>query len=322
MDDADSIVARGGRASGRAPSGAGVESLPPMTIVWVADFFADQVLGGAELTSQALMDASPAPVARISSRDLRDADVDEHHGALWVVDNILGVFEGAASASALTRVLTTQAFVRLEYDYNWCHARSPLGHRARFGTACDCIERTPLGPLYALLHGRARRVFYMSHAQRVVHHQALGALLSPRSTVLGSCFSPATVDRLLAVGARAPGHEWLVVSRWGEVHDYWKGAPDALSLARRLGLPVKTVGGLAYDAFLDEMASSRGLIYLPNDLDPSPRTVIEARVMGRRLIMNDNVLHKNEPWFSEGPPEAVAAYLRGLPARFWQTALA
>jgi hypothetical protein len=293
-----------------------------MTVVWVADYFADELLGGAELTSRALMEASPVPVTRISTRALCDADVDRHHGATWVVENVLGVFADEARASALARVLRTQAFVRLEYDYNWCRARSPLGHRARFGASCDCVQTTVLGPLYALLHGRARHVFYMSHGQRGIHQAALGSLMTSRTSVLGSCFSAATIDRLLLLGARAAGRDWLVVSRWGEGHDYWKGADNALDLARRLGLPVTRAGGLAYDAFLDAMAATRGLIYLPNDADPSPRTVIEAKVMGRRLILNANVLHKDEPWFSARPAAAVAEYLRALPARFWATALA
>lgn len=290
-------------------------------IVWVADSFADELLGGAELTSQALMQACPEPVVKLSTRDISDADVDRYGGATWVVENIAGVPGAPARAAALRRVLATQRFFRLEYDYNWCRARSPVCHRVLLGGDCDCVtdRARPLGRFYELLHGRAQHVFYMSLKQLLVHRQYLGSLMTPRASVLGSCFSDATLERIMTLGKTMTGREWLVVSRWSQAHDFFKGAYSALGLARELGLPVKVTGGIAYDAFLTEMARSIGLIYLPNDLDPSPRTVIEAKLMGRRLILNENVLHKDEPWFRDASPEGVAEYLRGLPANFWRT---
>lgn len=293
-------------------------------VVWLADYFAGELLGGAELTSQALIETSPQPVVRISTRTLSVADVERHEGATWVIENLHGVLAAPDRYAAFERVLATQRVVRLEYDYNWCRARSPVVHRVLLGGDCNCLldRALPLARLYEVAHRRAEHVFYMSLNQLLVHRRHLGSLMTRRSSVLGSCFSLASIERILALGRTRAGAEWLVVSRWGDLHDFFKGAPHALALARELGLPVKTAGGIGYDALLGEMASSVGLIYLPNDLDPSPRTVTEARLMGRRLILNANVLHKDESWFSDGPPEAMAEYLRGRPAHFWRTVFA
>ena len=290
----------------------------------MADQYADELLGGAELTSQVLMEASPEPVVRLHTRSLSKEVVERHRGDTWVVENLLGVFESRPPYAAMMRILATERVVRLEYDYNWCRVRSPICHRVLLGVECDC-QQDPAGPLarlYALIHRHAHHVFYMSVVQSQVHRQYLGPTMTRRFSVLGSCFSPATIDRILALGQDAYGPEWLVVSRWGDLHDFFKGAPNAVALAEDLGLPFKTAGGISHDAFLGEMAGCLGLIYVPNDLDPSPRTVIEARLMGRRLILGDKVLHKEESWFREGPPEAVADHVRGLPARFWRAALA
>lgn len=292
-------------------------------ILWLADHFTEDLLGGAELTSAALMAASPEPVLRLRLRDLGRADVERHHGATWVIENMHTALGAPTSAEALEAVIATRRFVRLEYDYNWCRARSPFCHQVLLGGECDCLvdRATPLARLYRLMHARAHHVFYMSARQLAIHRAYLGSLMTPKASVLGSCFTGASLDRIRALGAEMSGREWLVVSRWSEQHDFFKGARNALTLARDLGLPFKTAGGLAYDEFLREMATSTGLIYLPNDLDPAPRTVIEAALMGRRLILNDNVLHKDEPWFRRAPAAEVAAYLRTRPAVFWQTTL-
>ena len=147
----------------------------------------------------------------------------------------------------MMRILAAERVVRLEYDYNWCRVRSPICHRVLLGVECDC-QQDPAGPLarlYALIHGRAHHVFYMSVIQSQVHRQYLGTMMTRRFSVLGSCFSPATIDRILALGQDAYGPGWLVVRRWGDLHDFFKGAPNAIALAEDLGLPFKTAGGIS-----------------------------------------------------------------------------
>jgi hypothetical protein len=100
------------------------------------------------------------------------------------------------------------------------------------------------------------------------------------------------------------------------------GAPQAVLLGRDMGLRVRTAGGLDRPAFFAELAACAGLISLPNDLAPSPRAVVEARLMGRRLILNANVQHREESWFAEGTPARIAQHLQALPSRFWTAALA
>ena len=95
-------------------------------IVWVADFFATGdifdsrpyasaagSIGGAELTSRALLDACPEPVVRVSAGDLSDADVERHPGATWVVENLSAALRSRAAYRALCEVLATERVFRI-----------------------------------------------------------------------------------------------------------------------------------------------------------------------------------------------------------------
>jgi glycosyltransferase involved in cell wall biosynthesis len=63
------------------------------------------------------------------------------------------------------------------------------------------------------------------------------------------------------------------------------------------------------------MATSEGIIYLPPGGDTCPRFIIEARMLGCDLIINENVQHKNEPWFENR--ETTIKYLRQRTKIFW-----
>jgi hypothetical protein len=45
--------------------------------------------------------------------------------------------------------------------------------------------------------------------------------------------------------------------------------------------------------------------------------VIEAKLLGCKLILNENVQHKDEPWFATENLEEIFQYLSDAPSRFW-----
>ena len=65
------------------------------------------------------------------------------------------------------------------------------------------------------------------------------------------------------------------------------------------------------------MAGAKGLCFTPAGADTCPRLVIEAKLLGCELHLNDNVQHSNEDWFNTDDVDKVDSYLRKVPQRFW-----
>ena len=63
------------------------------------------------------------------------------------------------------------------------------------------------------------------------------------------------------------------------------------------------------------MSTSKGLIFKPLGGDTCPRIVIEAKLLGCDLILNENVQHKDEEWFLT--PESCLEYLKSRKDVFW-----
>ena len=76
------------------------------------------------------------------------------------------------------------------------------------------------------------------------------------------------------------------------------------------------IGGLSYYDLLRKLSKFKGLSFHPLGADTCPRTVIEAKLLGLQLYLNDNVQHLGEAWF-EGERDEIEDYLLSRHEVFW-----
>ena len=70
---------------------------------------------------------------------------------------------------------------------------------------------------------------------------------------------------------------------------------------------------------LEELNQAEGLVYLPLGGDTCPRIVIEAKLLGCKLHLNENIQHKNEEWFTSDDLFDTEAYLYAARQKFWNS---
>jgi glycosyltransferase involved in cell wall biosynthesis len=69
---------------------------------------------------------------------------------------------------------------------------------------------------------------------------------------------------------------------------------------------------------LKMLSEYKGLAFMPLGGDTCPRLVIEAKLLGLELMLNENVQHANEAWFNQERDE-VESYILDAHNRFWVT---
>ncbi len=279
-------------------------------VVFVADFFADQLIGGAELTMQALIDTAPCKTHRVRCSDLTVEHLKQGAGKYWVFGNYASL-----NPQLIPVVAQNLRYSIVECDYKFCKHRSREKHLAVEGAECDC-PNSQLGRLVASFMSAADHVWWMSEKQQALHLEAFPFLVDYPQTVLSSVFDDAFFKRVEAL--RAAGHakdgKWLVL----EAGSWIKGTSAAVEFAEANGLEHELVGNLPYEAMLERLSKAKGLIFTPAGGDTCPRLVIEAKLLGCELALNDGVQHAKEDWFATDDLQAVEDYLRASPARFWQ----
>ena len=277
------------------------------TVIFVADFFAEELIGGAELTTEALIESSPYLIKKIKSQDLSIELVQKHKDSYWIFGNW-----SMANPEVLQTISMNLNYSILEYDYKICKYRSPEKHKVTEGIACNC-HQGGLGQFISLFYGNAKSIFWMSEKQMQRYHTSLPHLKKKNQIVLTSVFSKnffPVINDLESKSKQRSG--WIVL----ESSSWIKGTEDAESWCYANDKEMKKVSGLAPHDFLKLLSESEGLVYLPRGGDTCPRLVIEAKLLGCKLHVNEMVEHSPEEWFNSDV-ETMRSYLLSAHDRFW-----
>ena len=279
-------------------------------VIFVADMFAEDYVGGAELTSEALIGTCPMPVHKVHSRDVTMQLLQEGADRFWIFGNFTEL-----NPQLLPAIIANLRYSVLEYDYKFCRYRSPEKHFNLTQQVCDC-EKQMNGRLVSTFLFGAMGLWWMSEAQKDKYFERFPELLKCNNTVLSSVFSSTTLAYIRSLRAKHEATErqkWLVLGS-----DSWvKGRDAAEQWCKDNNKDYEVVWNLSYDALLEKLATAQGFVYLPEGSDTCPRMVIEAKLLGCRLVLNDNVQHAAEEWFNTDDIESIERYLLASPGIFW-----
>lgn len=289
--------------------------IPPKTeVIFVQDFFAKELVGGAELTSDAIIKACPKKLFEVHSHSLTENLVKKNKDKLWVFGN---------QTMVPTHVL--QLFIDLnityaffEYDFKPCVTRSVKKHALQAGE-CNC-HNAAYGKFMANWITKAKINFWCSDGQREQFERLYPHLKDKtKNFTQSSTFYPETILNVRKVRERKEHGELEVQDRWAILDsDSWiKGTEDAVKYCKERNMNYVLLKGLTNEQFLEELARSKGLVFFPRDMDVGSRITTETKLLGGTPIVNDQVLHVTEAWFNKSIPE-IEEYLIDGPSRFWR----
>jgi len=283
---------------------------PESRIVFVADLFAEDYVGGAELTTKALIDSCPFPFERIRSSELTVDLLEQGHDKFWVFGNF-----AAMEQKLIPSIVANLKYAVLEYDYKYCRYRSPEKHLVAESKECDCNNELHGKMVSAFLHG-AQSIWWMSEKQQEHYLKLFPFLAGQDNVVLSSVFDDEFFLRIKQLRDKYPADsrmKWLVLGS----PSWIKGTAAAEQWCQDNGKDYEVVWNVPYSEMLEKLAASRGLAFLPNGSDTCPRLVIEAKLLGCELHLNEHVQHAKEIWFDTEDMLDTESYLYAARERFW-----
>jgi len=294
-----------------SPFEDGVKRVPECSqIIFVADLFVEDYVGGAELTSEAIIKSSPLRTFKIKSKDVTLETLESGYDKHWIFGNFADL-----DANLIPSIVANLSYSILEYDYKYCKWRSPQKHEFAENKPCDDASSTQGKLISAFMYG-AKNLWWMSEEQMDHYHKLYPFLGERPNTVLSSVFDDAffvEVKRLRALSENSTRKGWLVLGSSSWV----KGADDSEKYCKDNGLDYEIVWNLPYADILKKLSEAEGLVYLPKGWDTCPRMVIEAKLLGCKIIINENVQHAKEEWFNTENLLEIEEYLYGARHLFW-----
>lgn len=279
-------------------------------IVFVADLFVDDYVGGAELTTEALVSSSPFEVFKVKSRDVTLDLLKQGVDKFWIFGNYAEL-----NPQLIPSIVGNLNYSILEYDYKYCRFRSPEKHHEATKIPCDCENQINGKMISAFMHG-ARGIWWMSESQKDHYIQKFPFLDSNRNHVLSSVFDDRTLAQLkLLRSSNLEKKGWIVLGS----NSWVKGANDAIKWCQDNKKEYTVVWNKPYEELLALLAASEGFVYLPKGMDTCPRMVIEAKLLGCQLVVNDYVQHHKEEWFATDDVDSIFDYLHASKTMFWNS---
>lgn len=280
-------------------------------IVWVADAFVEDYKGGAELTSDALLRSCPLEVYKLHSAQVTMEMLQQGFKKFWVFGNYTGL-----NKTLIPTICANLAYAIVEFDYKYCRYRSPEKHQDIERTPCGCNNEENGMLVSAFMHG-AKSLWWMSEKQ-MEHYFKVFPFLREKieNTVLSSVFDDETFAAIKLLREKykdTPRKGWVIIGS----PSWIKGTEDAKRWCEENGHEADVVWGIPYDQVLERLAQAEGHVFLPPGGDTCPRMVIEAKLLGCKLHLNDNVQHKDEIWFDTDDRFDTEAYLYLARDRFW-----
>ena len=154
-------------------------------IIAVSDMFAEEYMGGAELTLESILEMSPYEVTKVKSNEVSRQFIDENSNDFWIFGN----FTHFPRDLMLYFIRSKINYTVFEYDYKFCSHRSPEKHVYSENKECDChLERH--GKEVALFLHKSKFVWWMSQEQKKIYESKFHFLKEKEeSYVLSSTFS-------------------------------------------------------------------------------------------------------------------------------------
>ena len=81
-------------------------------IIFVSDLFAEEYVGGAELTSEALIQESPFRVQKLKSKNVTLSTLEQGAGKFWIFGNF-----SQLNPELIPSIVGNLKYAILEYDY-------------------------------------------------------------------------------------------------------------------------------------------------------------------------------------------------------------
>ncbi|MEK6860639.1 MAG: glycosyltransferase [Nanoarchaeota archaeon] len=276
-------------------------------IIFVSDLFVEDYVGGAELTSQALIEESPFSIQKIKSSDITIELLKEGQNKFWIFGNFCSL-----NWNLIPTIVVNLKYANIIFDYAYCKYRSEEKHHELEKNQCDCFLQQQ-GKLVETFYNGARSIWWMSENQAKKHHVRLSSLRNNHEVVLSSVLNKNSLNVIKNLRNNNKSDIWIVQGT-----DSWiKGTDSAKKWCMSTNKNFKIVQNVSHEKFLEELSKSKGFVYLPKGDDTCPRTVIEAKLLNCELQLNDYVQHKDEKWFNTNDICSIEQYLEESPGKFW-----
>lgn len=251
-----------------------------MRFVFIADFFADQVLGGGEINNEELVSILKDighEVKCINSRFVSPSFLEEHSACNFIIANFVQLSEESKKA------LLKKKYIIYEHDHKYLIDRNPA------------LFDNFLAPKEAIVnyefYKSAKAILCQSNFHKSIVERNLN--LENTISIGGNLWSEESL-RLMEEVSKNDKKKSCSIMNSNIGH---KNTSEAIIFCQVKNFDYELIEDKNYHNFLKKLGSNERFVFFPKTPETLSRVVVEARMMGCSTITNNLIGATKEPWF-------------------------
>jgi len=251
-----------------------------LRFVFIADFFADQVLGGGEINNEELVSILKDighEVKCINSRFVSPSFLEEHSACNFIIANFVQLSEESKKA------LLKKKYIIYEHDHKYLIDRNPA------------LFDNFLAPKEAIVnyefYKSAKAILCQSNFHKSIVERNLN--LENTISIGGNLWSEESL-RLMEEVSKNDKKKSCSIMNSNIGH---KNTSEAIIFCQVKNFDYELIEDKNYHNFLKKLGSNERFVFFPKTPETLSRVVVEARMMGCSTITNNLIGATKEPWF-------------------------
>ena len=270
-----------------------------MKIAFVTDFYIeDGLIGGAELANDCLIHhlrGRGHEVDKYRSQDFRVSD----HYEFYIVSNFVNLSEDAKES------LYDKSYILYEHDHKYLKSRDPS------------IFPDFKAPPHQIINEKFYRSAKAVVCQSELHAEVIKKNLAIRNVVNAGCslWHQEHIETLRAHCNTEKKPKFAILGS----HNPIKGTQDAERYCILNNISYEKIPFSDFEDFIERLSAFDGLVFFPKTLETFCRVVMEARMVGCKVVTNDWNGCTHEKWFPKYKGEALIDFVESKQAEVVDT---
>lgn len=252
-----------------------------MKYVFIADFFKENIQGGGEIVNEEIINSLRAKDHTVIKKHSHQVDLfflDQQTGYNFIVGNFLNLSESSK------RRLGREKYIIYEHDHKYLKTRDP----------------SPFENFKAPVDEIINLDFYRNALAIVCQSKLHAAVMKTNldlNNIINAGGNPWPAEDLENLRTHAKSHKEPICGIMDSPNKI-KNTIGALNYCKEKDLKYKLIEFCSHEEFIKQLASCEKFVFFPQVLETLSRVVIEARILGCKIVTNNLVGATSEEWFS------------------------
>lgn len=258
-------------------------------IIYISDYFANEVLGGGELNDHELLlllESRGYEIKKMKSNLVNPSFLSNNRDGGFIISNFVNL------KSECRDYLTNNCrYIIYEHDHKYLMSRNPAMYKDYLAPKNQIIN--------VAFYNNALAVFCQSTFHKGIINKNLN--LENVVSISGNLWSTESL-KIMSILNRKVKKDCYSVLQSSTIH---KNTRETAFYCEAKGYNYSLISSSNYKEFLSMLSHNDKFIFLPKTPETLSRVVVEARMMGVKTITNKNVGASYESWYSLSGQELI-----------------